>query len=162
MGMEYHQRLASLAASDLPPVFHVSGNKLVYRRPPFRAYGRFALSALATSLCFLWAFSGATDSSILEIAFTLALLGFTIWLLRLALKGDVMAVLERPGIRVGESLLPWPRIRSIHLADDGSLLITSDTSSRTEGDLVVEFRGVDLEPLAAAVEQVVFGPSDQA
>jgi hypothetical protein len=158
--MEYHQRLAALAATNLPAVFSVSGSKLVYRRSPRRAFGRFLASALATFLCVLWTLSPASGPSPLEVLFTISLLGFTLWLLRLAVKGDVIAVLERPGVRFGDTLLPWPRSRSAHLAEDGSLLVTSDPSMGADLDLHIPFRGVDLAPLASAIEQVVFGPGE--
>lgn len=155
--MDYHQRLAALCAAPPSRSFAPSGARLLFRRPPLRAYAR-ALTMLALSGLFLvWSFLGAADPTLVEYATILASIGLSAWFLRLALRGDVVAVLDRAGLRLGPASVPWPALISARVSEDGVLIVSFDAAAQAT-TLEVQPRGVPLEPLAEAIEFVALGP----
>jgi hypothetical protein len=154
--MDYRQRIAELSDRKLSSSFQVSSQRLRFRRPPLRAWTRAILTALFTGLCLLWATSNPAESSLIEYVLIAALAGFSVWLVRVALHGDTLVILEPSGLRTDSETIPWPTIHAVHINSKGALQISYDAGP-SAGVLEILPRSLNLQPLLEAVEYVVYG-----
>jgi hypothetical protein len=155
--MDYTQRLAALAQTSLPAELEGSNQCIQFVRPLRRARLR-ALSALTlTSLLIVFLIYSDTPIGIFEIIISLTALYFSVSTIRRAVFGDVLAVLEKGGLRVKKRLIPWPALKAVEVQDNGSLRFDVDETIDPSGDLLVKFRSANVGVLQDAVGYVLYG-----
>lgn len=161
--MDYQHRLAALAATDLGRCFRAEQYSLLFVRSRSAALSRAVASGLATVLLAAWAWSlEQVSPTNLETVCALAAAGLTAVLARRALRGDVLVVLDRAGLRVRGRFVPWPAIRATQITDDGSLHIDLDDTVDVGGDLHLKFASADISALQSVIEAVAFEPLEPA
>jgi hypothetical protein len=98
-----------------------------------------------------------TPIGIFEIIISLTALYFSVSTIRRAVFGDVLAVLEKGGLRVKKRLIPWPALKAVEVQDNGSLRFDVDETIDPSGDLLVKFRSANVGVLQDAVGYVLYG-----
>lgn len=158
--MDYQQRLATLAATDLGRSFRRREYALLFVRSRTAATIRAAVSAFATLLLAAWSWSlGQVSVTNFETLCTFLAAGYTAYLVRRVVRGDVLVILDRAGLRVTRRFVPWPAVRATQIIDTNTLHIDLDDTVDAGGDLHLRFASADIERLQAVIESVAFGPS---